>query len=386
MTPMTTAVDTSTERLLGGRSHGLLPWPDPAALLAAVERSGLTGRGGAGFPTVRKMAAIIATGRAPVVVANAAEGEPASAKDRALLQRAPHLVLDGLRLAAHAVGATTMYLYGSHDVSRPQDISFVRAEATFLAGEESAVVSAIERRAARPRDTPRRVIEAGVGGAPTLVHNVETLAHLALIARYGPDWFRELGTPDEPGTFLATVSGPRVAGGVFEVPYGEPLGTLLNRAGVPRTPPAVLVGGFHGAWVPGDPRLELSRAALRPYGASPGAGVIVVLEAGQCGLAASANVARYLAGQSAGQCGPCLNGLPRMADVLTQLARPPQRASGPDAAALAAEVRRLTTVVDGRGACRHPDGTARFVRSSLHMFADEVDRHRAGHCIAGRRS
>jgi NADH:ubiquinone oxidoreductase subunit F (NADH-binding) len=363
---MTATISTSADRLLSGRDHGPLTWPSPSALLAAVERSGLTGRGGGGFPTVRKMAAILATGRASVVVANGAEGEPASAKDRVLLQRAPDLVLDGLRLAAHVVGAKATYFYGHEPVG---DVPFVRAAASFVAGEESAVVSAVERGVALPRDTPRRVIEAGVGGAPTLVHNVETLAHLALIARYGPEWFRSQGTADEPGTFLATVNGS----GVFEVPYGVALGTLLDRAGVTFVPQAVLVGGYHGAWVPGDPGIELSRAGLRPYGASPGAGVVVVLEPGRCGLEASAGVARYLAGQSAGQCGPCVNGLPRMASLLTRLARG-------DASGSAFEIQRLAAVVDGRGACQHPDGTARFVRSSLRMFASEVDQHLAGRC------
>jgi NADH:ubiquinone oxidoreductase subunit F (NADH-binding) len=354
---MTATILASADRLLSGRDHGPLPWPSPSELLAAVERSGLTGRGGGGFPTVRKMAAILATGRVPVVVANAAEGEPASAKDRVLLERAPDLVHDGLRLAAHAVGAKATYFHGH--------------QSRFVAGEESAVVSAIERGIALPRDTPRRVIEAGIGGAPTLVHNVETLAHLALIARYGPEWFRSQGTVDEPGTFLATVNGSSV----FEVPYGVSLGTLLDRAGVTFVPQAVLVGGYHGAWVPGDPGISLSRAGLQPYGASPGAGVVVVLEPGRCGLEASAQVAQYLGGQSAGQCGPCVNGLPRLASVLTRLAR----VSG-DTSGLALEIQRLTALVDGRGACKHPDGTARFVRSSLRTFASEVDRHLSGRC------
>ncbi len=139
----------SADRLLSGRHYGPLPWPSRDALLAAVERSGLTGRGGAGFPTVRKMAAILATGRAPVVVANAAEGEPASAKDRVLLQRAPDLVLDGLKLAAHAVGASATYFYGREPFG---NVPFVRAGDGFIAGEESAVV---RPRCRRSRAGPR---------------------------------------------------------------------------------------------------------------------------------------------------------------------------------------------------------------------------------------
>jgi NADH:ubiquinone oxidoreductase subunit F (NADH-binding) len=225
-----------------------------------------------------------------------------------------------------------------------------------------------------PRHTPKRIVEAGV-----LVQNVETLAHLALIARYGPTRFRANGTADEPGTFLTTISGAVASEGVREAPYGIRLGDLLDLAGGPTEPlQAVLVGGYHGAWVPARPDIPVSRAGLRPFAASPGAGVIVALGASRCGLLASAEIARYLAGQTAGQCGPCVNGLPRLADALDQLAR--GRAS--------AEVERLLALVDGRGACRHPDGTARFVRSSLQTFAAEVDRHRTGRCSspAWRRS
>jgi len=372
--------------------HGPLPWRGgPGLLIPTVEAAGLTGRGGAGFPTARKLAAV-AAGRRSVVVGNGAEGEPASGKDLALLTGNPHLVLDGLQLAAEAVGAARGHLYAPAGAvprlraalaERPGwdrvPVELVEAPDTFVAGEESAVVARVEGHAALPRDTPRRVVEHGVRGAPTLVQNVETLAHLALLARYGPGWFREQGTADEPGTFLATVSGAVAAPGVYEAPYGVPLGELLGQAGGPTAPlQAVLVGGYHGAWLRPDTALPVSRAGLRPYGASPGAGVLVALPTSACGLVESARIAGYLAGQGAGQCGPCVNGLPRLADTLDRLAR---RDTDPG---LPAEARRLSALVTNRGACHHPDGTARLVLSSLSTFDHEVRLHLAGACTAGR--
>jgi NADH:ubiquinone oxidoreductase subunit F (NADH-binding) len=372
------------------REHGPLPRTG-RDLIATVGAAGLTGRGGAGFPTARKLAAV-ARGRRPVVVANGAEGEPASTKDRTLLGHAPHLVLDGLQLVAEATNAERVIAYvpaGAagrllDTVARRRSagwdrlaVEIVVAPDTFIAGEESAVVAAIEGAPALPRDKRRLVVEAGVRGAPTLVQNVETLAHIALIARHGAHWFRSQGTSDEPGTFLATVGGAVGAGGVYEAPYGVTLAGLIAAAGGVTAPlQAVLVGGYHGAWVPADRDLPISRAALRPYGASPGAGVVIALPAGACGLLESARIASYLAGENAGQCGPCVNGLPRLADTLARLAH------GVRDPRLPAEVARLSTLVSGRGACHHPDGTARFIRSSLHAFAAEVDLHLAGSCRA----
>jgi NADH:ubiquinone oxidoreductase subunit F (NADH-binding) len=123
-----------------------------------------------------------------------------------------------------------------------------------------------------------------VDGAPTLVQNVETLAHIALIARHGAAWFRAAGTPDEPGTFLATVGGAVATPRVVETGYGVPLNELLDAAGGATAPlQAVLVGGYHGGWIPAHPALPVSRAALAPYGASPGAGVVLALPTGVCG-------------------------------------------------------------------------------------------------------
>jgi NADH:ubiquinone oxidoreductase subunit F (NADH-binding) len=378
------------------RRHGPLPWRGGrGALIPVVQAAGLAGRGGAGFPTWRKLAAVAsaaAGGRPPVVVGNGAEGEPASAKDRSLLTQAPHLVLDGLQLAAEAVGAGATYLYVPEDLAdrlrRPiaaraaagwdrTRVRIVGAPDTFIAGEESAVVARVEGRAALPRDKTRLVVESGVRKAPTLVQNVETLAHLGLLARYGPDWFRQAGTVAEPGTFLATLSGAVAAPGVYEAPYGVPLSDLLARAGGPTAPlHAVLLGGYHGVWLPAVDDPPVSREGLRRYGASPGAGVVVALPRSACGLVESARVARYLADQTAGQCGPCLNGSPRLADTLVRLAR------GERDPRLPSEVERLAGLVTGRGACHHPDGSVRFISSALRVFADDIPAHLAGSCVS----
>ncbi|WP_327004004.1 SLBB domain-containing protein [Dactylosporangium sp. NBC_01737] len=380
-------------------AHGPLPRPPQEALIGAVRDAGLTGHGGAGFPTHLKLAAVRGHAggrRTPVVVGNGAEGEPGSAKDRTLLEHSPHLVLDGLQLAAAAVGAAKAYLYvrqasAGHLARAVEErraagwdrvpVAVHRAQETFLSGEESAVVAALGGGRAVPRDKLRRVTESGVGGAPTLVQNVETLAHVALVARHGAGWFRQVGTAREPGTFLATVSGPVAAPGVHEVPHGVALGELLAAAGGPVAPlRAVLVGGFHGAWVPAPlAGVPMSREGLAPYGASPGAGVVVPLAVGECGLARTAQIAGYLAAAGAKQCGPCRNGLPRLAETLAALARMAGDRELP------AGVARLAALVHGRGACGHPDGTVRLIRSAMTVFADDVTAHLHGTCLEGAR-
>ncbi|MET0418402.1 MAG: NADH-ubiquinone oxidoreductase-F iron-sulfur binding region domain-containing protein [Actinoplanes sp.] len=393
----TTAVQ---QRLLAGNDdgrldahlarHGRVPALDASQVIGLARDAGLTGRGGAGFPVWRKLAAVASPGGKAVVIANAAEGEPASGKDKALLAYQPNLVLDGLQLAARAVGADRAHFYGpagSLDAVLAArrgagldavPVTLHAAPDAFVSGEESAVVAAVSGRGAVPADKLIRITRSGVGGAPTLVQNVETLAHLALIARYGPGWFRAAGTPDEPGTFLATVSGAVRAPGVIEAGYGVTLGELIGASGGPsQALGAVLIGGYHGGWVPADPALAVSRAALEPFGASPGAGVVIALPASSCGLAETARIAGYLADQVAGQCGPCVNGLPRMAGTLADLAGRRARPGLPD------EVARLAALVSGRGACRHPDGTARLVLSALRTFEADVVAHLNGRCLAG---
>jgi NADH:ubiquinone oxidoreductase subunit F (NADH-binding) len=365
------------------------------AMIAEVDRAGLAGRGGAGFPTARKLAAVAAARYAPVVVANGTEGEPASAKDQVLMARSPQLVLDGAVLAAEMVGAGEAVVVVHRRVREIVDEAVaerVRARADrvrlevrtaadrFVAGQASAVVHWIERGVPAPTATPPRLSQRGLHRAPTLVQNVETLAHLALIARYGAAWFRSAGTPAEPGSMLVTVLGAVREPGVFEVAIGTPVGQVLDRAGGASAPlQALLLGGYFGTWV------DAAEAAGRPFSsagladldAGTGAGLIAALPAGACGLGETARVVRYLAGESAGQCGPCRFGLPAIAGLLERLAD--GRGTDPEL------LQRWLGQVDRRGGCAHPDGTVRLVRSALRTFGAELSRHADGRCC-GRAS
>ena len=278
-------------------------------LIAAVERSGLRGRGGAGFPTGRKLRAVANGGRGPVVVANGAEGEPASNKDSVLMQRAPHLVIDGAAAAAHAVGADAIHfvvdradvgardamtraiLERAHEMPRPGSWRVVELPSRYVAGEESAVVNFLNGREAKPVSVPPRPYERGVRGRPTLVQNVETLANLGLIARYGPAWFASVGTTDEPGSLLATVSGAVVRPGIYEFAFGTRFDTVLDAAGGVSEPvQALLVGGYFGAWLRPEQSagLALAHGVLRHAGAALGCGVVSVLPVAACGVTETA--------------------------------------------------------------------------------------------------
>ena len=364
------------------------------ALIELVDRSGLRGRGGASFPTALKLAAVAGQQGSAIVVGNGTEGEPASSKDKVLLARSPHLVLDGTVVAARAVGAAEAIIVCHPAVRelvdlairerRKAEIDSVRLRAVdaaerFVAGEASAVVHWLERGIPTPTRTPPRLAERGLHGRPTLVQNVETLAHLALIARYGASWYREVGTDAESGSMLVTLLGAVHRPGVYEVAIGTRISEVLGEGGgAVGKPQALLLGGYFGNWVSYDEAVErpFSHAGLAQLGAGPGAGLLAVLPCDACGLVETARVARYLASESAGQCGPCVFGLPALAGELESLAsgRPFDRA----------RLERWLGQVDGRGACRHPDGVVRMVRSALVVFGAELERHGRGRCCAPR--
>jgi NADH:ubiquinone oxidoreductase subunit F (NADH-binding) len=378
---------------------GGLPRPG-RQLVTMVTRAGLTGRGGAAFPTGTKMRSV-AAGRGPkAVVANGMEGEPASDKDQALLARAPHLVLDGAVLAAEAVGADTVHL--CLDRARYQQIDEVAHAISereragygtirllihdlptrYVSSEETSLVRWLNGGDARPVLTPPRPSDRGVQRRPTLVDNVETLAHMAMIARFGPAWFREAGPADAPGSMLTTVSGDVTYPGVYEVESGISVGQVLALASAAADAEAVLLGGYGGSWqlISAVATLPLTPAGLRPVGASPGAGVLAVLPANGCGISETARILDYLAGESARQCGPCQFGLAAIADDFAQLAT--GRLHGDPLQRL----RRRLGVIPGRGACRHPDGAVRLAASALTVFAPDLHAHAARRpCRAAQR-
>jgi len=370
------------------------------ALIAEVERAGLTGRGGAAFPAGRKLRSVAARARrGAVLIANGMESEPASAKDAALLARVPHLVLDGIALAAEAISADHAYLC-VHRTDQAQALAAAVAErsgrdpvpvtvtvlpARYTASEASALVHHLNGGPAVPLFTPPRASERGVRGRPTLVSNVETLANVALISRYGAGWFRSVGGSAAPGSALVTLTGAVPRPGVWEIALGTPLRDVLALSGAGASGvQAVLTGGYYGTWLAGATALDAqaSAAGLSAAGGAFGAGIMLVLPPGGCGLAETARVARYLAGQSAGQCGPCLHGLPEIATALERLAF--GGASGRAGARAVRDLHQLTGLVAGRGACHLPDGVARLAATALRVFSDDARRHERGPCAGAR--
>ena len=399
---------TTLPRLLGGLEtpdglaqldrhiahHGVLSVrPEPGrpndVLREVVRASGLGGRGGANFPVARKVDAVVAQRGRPVVVINGTEGEPPSRKDHVLMRGAPHLIIDGAIVCAAMVGAREAIIAvesSSHREHAALDHALTERESRrvndrvkvslasvpdgFVIGEERALINAINGGPGKPTHAPPRPFEKGVDGAPTLLQNAETAAQLALIARHGAEWFRALGTPEEPGSALVTLTGAVAHPGVYEIPLGAALEDLLAAAGGLTGPiRAYLVGGYFGTWIDAADAIgmRLSNADLKARGGGLGARAIVALPVSACGLTETARVARYLSEESAGQCGPCIYGLDAIAGGLERLARGDGRELP--------NIERWLGLVVGRGECRHPDGSAKLVASALRVFADEVRRH-----------
>jgi NADH:ubiquinone oxidoreductase subunit F (NADH-binding) len=378
--------------------YGRIPQVDSQdALIEEVAAAGLTGRGGAGFPTGVKMRTVVSKRGPAVVVANGMESEPASEKDQALLARAPHLVLDGIALAAEAVGAREAHLCLARTRGWLIDIVLAAVEERqradvdavlisvhevphhYVSSEETSLVQWLNGGEAKPMNTPPRPFERGVGKRPTLIDNVETLAHIALIARYGARWFLEAGYGNAAGTMLTTVSGAVAQPGVYEIAAGSELGDVLAMVGADPAAEAVLIGGYFGTWheIREVGHLPFTKSGLRSVGGSPGAGILYVLPPDSCGLGEAARILRYLASQSAQQCGPCMFGLPAIADDLSQLA-----SIRPEGDPLGRMQRRFGQIA-GRGACRHPDGAVRMAASALRTFGQDAHAHaRRRACLA----
>jgi NADH:ubiquinone oxidoreductase subunit F (NADH-binding) len=366
------------------RRLGPLPDAYLPELVSWCRQVGLYGRGGAGFPFAVKLAS--ASRRRAAVVINATETEPASAKDAVLMTRAPHLVLDGASVAAQALGcdhvriavnpdrpeverAVRTAITERREATEPLRWSVYSSSGRFVGGESSAVLQLLAGRENLPVTTWEPASVRGYRGRPTLLSNAETFAQLAALARLGPETYAAHGHPGSPGTVLLTVDGDSPVPLVVELAGGAPLidavGTRWS-AGAP-----ILLGGYHGSWVAGR---QVGQTRLTPpeTGSAPvGAGVVLPLTPATCPVRYTDHVVRYLAAESAGKCGPCRLGLPELARQLQQLA---------EGGGSAAQVGRLGDLVVGRGACAHPDGTGRLVRSLLSTFPDEIAHHERGGC------
>ena len=382
-------VETAAEyRRSGGYQH----LGDAAALLDEIAQAGVLGRGGAAFPMAVKLATVraaAARGLDTVLVANGEEGEPASFKDRWLLRSRPHLVLDGLRLAAAIVNATHAHVYVS-DAVAAESVQRAIAESSeedlggvavgirlvapgYVAGEETAAVRAINGGPAKPSDKPPRPFEQGVGGLPTLVSNVETLANLPFVHRHGAAVYREVGTDSSPGTFLATVTGGGRAAGLYEVPFGVSAAELIALHGIDTASVrGALVGGYFAGLL--DRRIldiSLDYQTLLGVGSGLGCGAVSVLTS-ESPVAVAASVLAYFDRENAGQCGSCFNGTAAMATAAAALR---------DGLATAEDVERLerwSVVLRGRGACATLDAATNIAASLLAQFPDDVAQHLAG--------
>ncbi|MBO0869013.1 MAG: ferredoxin [Micromonosporaceae bacterium] len=373
--------------LAGHRAvHGELPMLSAGDTIELADRIRLRGRGGAGFPFARKVGAVLdsATSRSAgvTVVVNATEGEPASWKDKVLLTRAPHLILDGAAIAGYALKARSIVVGVTDDgIGMPSVLAalaerrmpaptrVVTMPHRFISGEGGALIQGINGQVPIPPGRKTRASDSGVGGMPTLLSNAETYAQLSIAARLGPDGYAAVGTVAEPGTVLLTVGGCARRPAVVETPTGVPLADVLQMCAADPGP-GVLLGGFHGKWVSAyaAARAVVSHEGLAEAGGTLGAGIILPLGPGTCALGEATRVVQYLAGQSAGQCGPCRLGLPDLGRAMAGLV------AGTGGGSIDA-IRAAAAAVRGRGACSHPDGTSRLAISALEAFTEDVAAH-----------
>jgi NADH:ubiquinone oxidoreductase subunit F (NADH-binding)/ferredoxin len=379
-----------------GQIFGPLPRMSPDELVNAARQVDLRGQGGAAFPFARKLQAVIdavdKAGEPPIVVVNGAEGEPGSFKDKMLLIRSPYLVLSGAALVAEAIGAEEIIVgVAGNELANRSVEAAIAAEPglrkmvrvfqqpeRFISGESGALVRGINGKKPVPPGRKQLVAEKGVDDLPTLLSNASTFAQVAVLALLGPQRFASVGVPEEPGTVLLSVSGSARRAAVVECPTGVPLGHVLDICEAPAGD-GVLIGGYHGMWLDAEVayQVPVGREGLASAGGTFGAGIVLPLGDGTCPLGEVARIASYLAGESAGQCGPCKLGLPTIARAMNAIV---DGSGGMEALDVA---RRAAAATNKRGACSHPDGTTRMVLSALEVFTEDLAAH-VFHSSCGR--
>ncbi|HEV2809097.1 MAG TPA: NADH-ubiquinone oxidoreductase-F iron-sulfur binding region domain-containing protein [Acidimicrobiales bacterium] len=414
--PVTSLADYITAG--GGRGLDAARRLGPIGIIDHVEASGLRGRGGAGFTTGlkwRTVAENLSATVPPTVVVNAAEGEPGTFKDRAILRRNPYKVLEGALVAAMAIGADRVILAlkasFSTEVTRVRsaiaevrgsdwadglELAIVEGPSHYLYGEETALLEVVAGRAPFPRIAPpfrhgvdevgadtvsaAQVTMAGPANStpapPTLVNNVETLANVPGILAQGPDWYRTQGTPESPGTIVCTITGHTRRHGVAEFAMGTPLDEVIEAVGGGPHPGTKVMAAMSGVANPLLPETllhtPLTYEAMEEAGGGLGSAGFIVFDDTTDLAAVAAGVSRFLAVESCGQCTPCKQDGRAIATLLDHL-----RASTSDRQSLEVVSDKLATVADG-ARCYLAIQHQRVVGSVLALFPEQLQAHVVG--------
>jgi NADH-quinone oxidoreductase subunit F len=341
--------------------------PAPDEIVSLVEAAGLTGRGGAGFPTAKKWRLAKEQPGPRYVVMNGGEDEPGSHKDRILMEHHPHLVLAGVLLAAHALEAGAAYLYVNHAYTKAHasmqaaldqvrsagnlqiKIELFAAPSEYVAGEDTASLEAIEGRKALPRQKPPYPTVAGLFGKPTVVNNVETFANVPRIVLHGADWFRAIGSGNCKGTAIFCLGDEVERPGAYELPFGTPLSALVARGGGlkgGRKIKAILPGGPSSAYLKADELdVPLDYQSLKDAGSALGCGVVHLVAEGECLVEEVQRIADFFARECCGQCPPCRMETGMLKAILDKVQK------GEGNADQLAQLDKLVAFARGKGLC-----------------------------------
>jgi NADH-quinone oxidoreductase subunit F len=368
----------------------------PHELVEQVRASGLQGRGGAGFSCGQKWSFMPDDERPRFLVCNADESEPGSFKDRLLLERAPHGLLEGILLAAHAVGACKTFVYVRGEYAQParvleraiaeaakagllgaHEIVVVRGAGSYICGEETGLLESLEGKKGQPRLKPPYPAEVGAFGMPTTVNNVETLCHVPHIVAKGVDWFRSFGTERSPGTTLFGVSGHAVRPGLFELPLGTPLDEIVfeHAGGVAegRKLKGVIPGGVSMPILPaGQVDVRMANEFLRERRTALGTGGVIVMDDRTCMVRTACVIAHFFREESCGQCTQCREGTGWIHQIVERI----ERGAGvaPDLAVLD----DVAAKMEGQTICAFADAAAWPVQGLLRHFRGEFRAHLDG--------
>jgi NADH-quinone oxidoreductase subunit F len=412
-TPGLAAIDTY--RRAGGYAvlAEVLGRKSPDECIEIVKASGLRGRGGAGFPTGLKWSFVPkGADRPKYVVCNADESEPGTFKDRELIEKDPHRLVEGMILSGWAIQGNVGYVYLRGEfgwLQRILDRAIAEAygagllgkdvagsgfhfdlhthlgAGAYICGEETALLSSLEGERGQPRLKPPFPAVAGLYGCPTIVNNVETLVNVPHILAHGAAWYRQWGTEKSPGTKIFSVSGPVRRPGNYELPLGTPLRVLLEehcggmREGFEVK--AVIPGGSSVPPLPADLLdTPLDFESMNAAGTFLGSGGVIVIDERTCMVDALWNLIRFYAHESCGKCTPCREGTYWMAEILERLEHGGGRSADLDL------LLDLADNILGRSFCPLGDAAAMPVQGFLKHFRDEFEAHvRDGRCPANRR-